>query len=179
MKNKFNLNNKEFKFTFESKGNTLLFEDLVVEYYMPGRCVVFSEGDRYITFGDLKLIERMNKIGEKQTLKDIVTKKNVLNNMINIFIKENNFSSYEKSITLKEVKYFFQKIGEIMYHYSYFDHFYWEGVYEKKNKNEKMNDLIINLGNFKNVVRESMNPIFFDNNGALISLLRKISSILD
>ncbi|MDO8563934.1 MAG: PEP-utilizing enzyme [Nanoarchaeota archaeon] len=169
------LKKEDFKFTFESKGNTFLFENLVISHYMPGRSIIFSKGDKVRTFADCELIEKVRGEGEKRKPKDIKVKMEALKKLIEKTITDVTYYKIKKNLTIKDVKGMLDVLASIIIQYSYFDHFYWEGVYEKKSKNKIMQEIVDTMGSFKNDIRAALNPIFFDKNGYMAILLNKIS----
>lgn len=171
------LKKEDFKFTFESKGNTFLFENLVISHYMPGRSIIFSKGDKIRTFADRKLVLQVRKEGEKRRPEEIKMKMNFLERLVKKALDKTAFYQKKEKLNLEDIKEIFHSLALIIHNYSYFDHFYWEGVYEKKSKSKIMQDIVDTMGSFKNDIRAKLNPLLFDANGYLNVMLKKISHV--
>lgn len=176
MRNKIpNIKKSDFVFTFESRGTTFVFENLVVNYYMFGKSVTTHKTDKIQVFVYKKTISDMRQKGESRSPANIQKVINSLNSAIKNAQVE--IFQYRKKLKLTpgDVEHIFSVLGSICRQYDYFDINYWDSIYKKAKTDKVASKKIKLIGDFKNVLRAKLNPVFFDTNGYLSTFLKKMS----
>lgn len=164
----------EFIYSFESKGVTLLFEDIVGQYYMyRGEWIDFVKDDKSIHFSSKETIDRLRKEGESRTPEQTIQAANRVRGSI----RKAREINIKEEISFDYLLYILNAMKEACRKYEYFDFNYWENVFQKND--EKSSENIKLVQDFKNQVREELNPIFFEKSGLLYNLLGKLSDQFD
>jgi hypothetical protein len=166
---------KDYTLTFETSGTTALFEDLINEpYSFPDSVTVFQNGITR-SFISKKTIEDMRRAGEQtspQQTQQIIDR---LNQIIETMKVELSHTQAE-AISLEDVVHIFIMLEDVSREYAYFDFNYWDGVFEKGKFDPKAAENIKLIEGFKNKVRAELGPIYFDADGYMGTLLKRIGS---
>lgn len=171
------LKREDFTYTFESSGTNLLFEDMVDSYYMApaGESVSIWHGSKR-TFTSNKDMVRCREEGLRRTI--VETKRCIddLTKVIDSVVAHLPTLRSTVEITKKDVENFFVQFRLMCKLYLYFDAAYWDGVYEQSKTNRAVAEHVALVQSFKNVVRNQFEPIFFEKDGYLPTLIQKLGT---
>lgn len=170
------LSPKDFLFTFESRGNTFLFEELVSAYYMPeGQSVIFFSGDSIRVFSEKGLMKRMMEGGLLRKSEDIKKKIRLLTDLVHIANTEIPIYARKEELKQEDAVHMFGVLASLCREYEYFDPYHWDSVYEKSTADKVMKGNVELVQGFKNEIRTLLNQFYFDKDSYLNILLKKVA----
>ncbi len=165
---------ENYIFSFEAKGVTLLFQEIVCKAYSPFGSVLLCVDGTVRSFISKTTVEKMYKTGEKFFSNADNIKKTA--QALEILIDRANHISEKyrnlNDITKEDVQEAFLLMEQIHEEYSRFDSFYSDGAY---NKYGELNEALKLVDFYKNDIREKYNDLFFVYDGGFVTLLVAIS----
>jgi phosphohistidine swiveling domain-containing protein len=167
-----NLNPKDFVCTFESAGNTFLFEDIVATHYLISESLIFSYKGRIPVFISKKGIDDEQKEAESRTPEE--TKK-IIKSVMELIESINSYH-LKTILTAADVGNIFSLLAAFCTYYEYFEPYRWDTSFAKSKNNKAMAENIALIGEYKNKIRATLDPIFFEKNGLLDLLVSKVSA---
>ncbi len=169
-------NKEDYVLSFESQGTTLLFEDIVVNYYMPkGESVSFYKNGVKRVFLSKEMMKKLNTLGEKATVKETKAAAENIRRALEIVKKENDLFRKKGDITLEETKHILNILGQMCKDYIYFDFAYWDTAYKKAENDQKIKENIKLVEDLKNKLRDELDIAFFGENSYLYTLINKLA----
>ena len=164
----------EFKKIYASKGLPFLYEDLISKNYIKWNNLIFCiDGGDYV-FANIKSLENTKEIGCVKTVDEILTTIKILEEKINLCIELDSAVEVFDRTNAKKCILFFQ---EILNHYGYLDHCYWDKVFSQVESNNISKKKIELVTTFKNSIREKLNQIFFREDALFQRLVRNLGEI--
>lgn len=167
---------KDYVMTFESRGTTPLFEDLISNSYMPdGSLSIYKDGTIQ-AFLSKEAIDKMQKMGENSTpqqTQEIIDK---LWGLIEQMKKEVVEFETRDEFTLDKANHMLGLLKELSSTYEYFDFSNWDTAYEKSKDNPEAAENIKLIGDFKNKIRIELGPVYFEANGYMGTLLKGVAA---
>ena len=165
---------ENFTCTFEAQGYGLLFEDLIINYYYPPPVEVFSFWTNGLlqTYTAKAVLEKMREEGRGRTLGDTKEAIAALSNHTDLLLKDLLLYRTKEALTKSELKQALQGLGKAFTLYAYFDPFYWDAAYEIAGVDSVAQENIDLVQGYKNVVRKKFEPLCFDKDGYLYSILK-------
>jgi phosphohistidine swiveling domain-containing protein len=173
------LKHEDFAFTFESQGTTFFFQDLVIRYYMPCECVMLFNGESVRLFSSRDFLEQVKKEGLSRSPDDVRRMMGELTALIEQAAKEKESFKSKERFSREDAERMLEMSAAICRGYEYFDPYNWEGAYERSETDPRMKENVDLIQGFKNVVREQLNPIYFEKEGYLNVLMSKKSKQFD
>lgn len=174
-----NLKKADFTLTFESHGTPFLFEDMVANYYMSQEFIKIYQNGAVQIYEPNRVLVEMNSIGESHTVADTKQMIESLSSLLKSCAAEIPGLSAKTKFSKDDVAHMFSVMGLIMKQYEYFDMNFWDSTYKKSSTDAVATENIKLVGEYKNVLREELNPIYFDNNGYYSFLLQNLSQQFD
>lgn len=174
------LKHEDFELTFEAKGHTLLFEDLVLTNYLPGPGIVsFVRGVARV-FVRKSVLEAIEKIPEAELASYGNRHIDALKRSINMCLEyEKSFDAQER-FDEKSYEHALGKLEVLMKDYCYIDTWYTNSLYENGNPRATAVESINVIQAYKNSLRAGdIEHIFFARDGYLEKLLFIISKQSD
>src|SRR5437016_5166757 len=137
------MNKSDFIFTFESKGTTLLFEDIVIRNYWFGEAIALYNEGRIRDYVSKATVKEFNRDGENRTSIETQYTVDSLRNHTNLINKKIRAFKTKTPLTIEDIQEVFRMLGGICRHYAYFDIHHWDSAYVKSKNNQKTQENII------------------------------------
>ena len=166
------LDSKDFIFTFGSKGTSFVFEDFVSKYYMTGEWLKIYRDGSIRVFVSRETIKEMNNEGLKRSTGDT---EQIIRSFRKLVKESLDARNTIKDLSRESVATFLELMGRIAEVYHYFDIHYWDAVYDSEERNTEAKENSSLVQHFKNVIRDELNPVFFNTNSCLDQLMNALS----
>jgi len=168
---------EEWEFVFESERKSLLFEDFLVSYYMPyGGSVNYYVDGNIIVYERKQSLANMAAIGNKRSLDEIKAKRDAYNHAVEAARAELPQYRANADFDRADAEAMFTRMAAMIESYGYFDSFYWEQVYERKDADPEAQKIVTLLEEFKNVAKMQLVEDFFTKDGYFETLLAQVGN---
>jgi phosphohistidine swiveling domain-containing protein len=164
----------DYEFTYEGKGTTFLFEDIVRNFYMTCQSLGFYQNGTTTSYISKKTVQKMKQEGARRTQAET---KRAIKSLLDLMKQvEREVIKYQtkKDFSEKDAKHMLELLGKICSEYYYFDFSFWDTAFEKAKKDKKAAENVKLVEGFKNVIRDKMNAAFFTPESYLGTLLRQV-----
>lgn len=166
----------DYEMTFESRGTTLLFEDIVDRYYNPsGTISTYCNGTKkvYTSYDRVRL---MSVQGKELSMDELADKEKQLDSIINQAINETTQYAGKADFSKEDALHMLELLGSFCKAYYYFDMSLWDETFQLSQQGDTTAlEKVRIVTEYKNKVRAEVDPIFFDEKGYFLVMLRRIA----
>jgi phosphohistidine swiveling domain-containing protein len=169
------LNIDDFTFTFESQGTSFIFENIIIDHYMPsGESITMWKDGKKRVLIHKSVMDKMDKQGLTRTPKDTEDAIKRLKGTVDCMNDERSGYNQKPKLTLDDVKHMFSILRDLCQQYLYFDCTYWDSTYKKSEHDASAKKNIKLVENFKNEIRDRLNIAYFGPKSYLSILLKNM-----